>query len=428
MKPASFLIAASLTANLALLGYILLRPTTPTSYLPPHSADLNHPGPLLATDLATAFKTNNHAALRDILKAAGFPDDLVREIVQRRIWETFRTRYQALVRQADDSISWWKNVDDDETDPSLTRTTRKQLSELQRESEAELLRLFGPDPENDEYIDKKLAFLPAEKRLQIQKIEQDYFELKNEIQEEIAGFYTAEDTAKLRLLMEEEKRDILAVMSPEEQKAYDLRLSPTAESLRWDMTKLNVTEAEYLKIFALQKAFDEKYASNVDPFSPSYDSASTNPAWSDEERSAEEAKVKQQIRALIGDERFALSIKKQDSDYRQLQAATRRFDLPSDTPDRIYSLRDTVGTTARQIADNPSLSPETKKQALIQLATQTRNQVRTGLGSEVADAYFKNSGMRWLAALDEGNAVIFSKEDSSWNTTSPADSAEPPTN
>lgn len=432
LRRSTFIIIASLAANAALIGYILRHLAAPPNSLvrfsTPTATGLDHSGKPPATDLATAFQNHDHAALRDLLKAAGFPDDRVREIVQREIWKNYFARHKALVRRdATPSASWWKNNrDEDEPDPAIHREIRKQLRELQREAEAEYLHLLGPDLGNDEHVDEKLAFLSVEKRLQLQRIEQDYDELKNEIHAEIDGFSTPADAAKLRLLKEEQKRDILAVMSPEEQKAYDLRLSETAENLRWEMTKFNATEDEYLKIFALQKAFDEKYASRNDPFGSGYDENAPKPAWSEEERSAEEAKIKQQIRALIGDERYALSIKKEDYDYRQLQAATRRFDLPADTPDRIYSLRTAVSSAALQITNNPVLSPETRKQALIQLATETRNQVRANLGPEVAEAYFKNNGMSWLGTLEEGRAVIFSKDDSSWEPHEAAEAEQPP--
>lgn len=431
MKRASVIIAASLAVNAVLIGYVLLGRTTapqPPSTPAAGTVAITSAGPTsasAATDFATALRNQDHAALRDLLRAAGFPDDMVREIVQSRIWRNLHARIQEI--QPDrrgEKTAWWLQEDnqDEDVSPAVLKAQRTRIQELQRAAEEESVRLLGDDPDEGSFADDKLAFLPREKRLHIQKIEQDYGELMSEVYEESRDFRTPSDTAKLRLLTEERLKDIMAVMSPDEQKAYDLRASGTAENLRWNMTKLKASEAEYLAIFAKQKAFDEKYARN-DPFGMN-DDDDTRRTWTYEEREAEEKKLKQEIRTLIGEERYQRSLKEQDNDWNQLQGAARRFALPSEVPERIYALRETVADTARKIVDNPALSADTKKQALVDLAAQTRKQVRAGLGEEVADAYFKNSGMNWLKTLEDGHAVTFSRDETNWEHYTPAEPAK----
>ena len=94
------------------------------------------------------------------------------------------------------------------------------------------------------------------------------------------------------------------------------------------------------------------------------------------------------------------------------------MELPPETATRIYDLRDNVTTTAKQIADNPNIAADQKKQALASLADSTRDQVRAALGQEAADAYFKNNGMGWLKEISKGNVVTFNKDGNGWNATS----------
>ncbi len=233
------------------------------------------------------------------------------------------------------------------------------------------------------------------------------------MQQDTQGFRLASDGEKLRFLQAEQKRDMEALMTPEERHTYELRQSATAQQLRSKMTQLNATEQEYLAIFPLQKAFDEKYnPHNSDPFSsgPERDQA----YW--KERRAADAQLQSQIKAVVGEARYAASVRQQDHDWRQLEAATRRLTLPADTPTRLYALRDTTASAAQQIAQNTSLATEQKKQALAELAAGTRDQVRTHLGQEGADAYFKNNGMRWLKELERGNTVNFHANDSNWDS------------
>lgn len=432
MKRPALLIAVSLAANVALAGCLVWRlflspapsASAPASAVP--SAGPVRPAPS-AHDFAAAFQNNDLAALHALLQRSGFPDDLVREIVQSRLRQNLFARMRALHPRPQTEAAWWKQRDwSARADPAAARAQRDLFRQLEHEAGQEELRILGPAPvpADDEYGVHPLAFLAAEKRLQIQKIEADYEELQREVRDEAEDFSMPSDRAKLRLLEQEKKRDILALMTPEEQKAYDLRMSPTAERLRWEINKFDVSEAEYVRIFALQKAFDDKYQGD-DPFSSAYDEDQPKPAWSPEEREAEERTLKQRIRALVGEERYLRALKEEDNDYTQLQAAARRFDLPDGTPDRIYGLRETVAASSRQIVDNPSLSAETKKQALADLALRTRQQVRAGLGRDAAEAYLKQ-GMNWLQTLQEGEAITFSPENSGWDTYRPAESPRAP--
>jgi hypothetical protein len=426
MKLPSVVIIVSLSLNALLLGYLVRHraPTasaSTTSAPTPTSAGNGVPAP--GADLGEAIRTHDLARLRDGLRAAGFPPDMVREIIQSRVWAQLRESINALVPPADTTAHWWTNdVDANEQASLLARENRDQIDALEKQARAQLIELLGPASSEELGLSPQLAFLPLEKRVQIQKIEDDYNELNSQIHEESRDFRTPADDAKLRLLADERQKDILSVMSPEEQKTYELRSSPTAQMLHWDLAKFKVTEAEYRAIFPLQKAFDERFTAN-DPFS----TASTDaPSWTYETRNAEDEKLKQAIRNIIGEERYLLAIRKETNDWRMLEGAARRFNLPAETPERLYALRETASATSRQIVDNPALSAETKKQALADLATQTRKQVRSGLGEEAAAAYFKNQGMSWLQSLEEGDAVILSKDKTDWQPYNPERFADAP--
>ncbi len=88
-------------------------------------------------------------------------------------------------------------------------------------------------------------------------------------------------------------------------------------------------------------------------------------------------------------------------------------------------MRGTTADASRQIAENPGLTADQKKQALAALATATREQVRATLGAKGADAYFKNSGMRWLKEIEKGNTVKFSTEDENWSSICPPKEPKP---
>jgi hypothetical protein len=439
MKPLPLLLIASLAANAALVTVTLRHGASAAAGAPPDpalSGSSAKAGPSvrpsgeikLPPELVQAINGNDPVVLRDFLRAAGFSDEMVRSIVQMRIWKKYEERMKALNPPPGPDQPWWKNNRADQYG-RLNRQSRAQREEarrLQHEVRDEIETLLGPDPNQQRWQDQRLSFLPPEKRRDLQKIQQDYQELIGEVQQDINGFQLPSDIEKLRFLEDEQRRDIEALLSPEERLAYELRNSPSANQLRWQMTNLDATEAEYMAIFPLQKAFDEKYnPQNQYSYGRNYDSPQRDEAYWKERRAAEAA-LKEQIKSIIGEERFAESVRLQDNDWRQLEAATARLQLPADTPAKLYSLRSATAEAAQQVADNTALNFEQKKQALSDLAAQARTQVRTALGDEGGEAYFKNNGMSWLKELERGRVVTFNKDDPNWNTKNlPKDPKKP---
>ena len=389
MKALPLLLAASLIANAAFV-------TTTALHSPANrdanggsssqNASGNRPSSTNVSghDLVAALNSDDPAALRDILRAAGLSDEMVRSLVQMRIWKRYEARYKALQPKPDPGKPWWKDdVRQNGWFGNMTKAQRDEMRQIQKDQRDEMERVLGPDKNgnNGGWQDPRLSFLAADKRQQLQQIQQDYQELMNDVQQDMQGFALPSDREKLRYLQEQQKADIDALMTPEERQAYDLRMSQTAQNLRWQMTKFDATEEEYMKIFPLQKAFDDKYNTN-DPYGGSVQR--DQQFWQD--RQAAENQLKEQMKQVIGDDRYTEYIRSQDGDYQQLQAAARRLDLPADTATRVYSLRDDVSAGAKQIADNANLSVDQKKQALADLANSTRDQVRATLGAEAADA------------------------------------------
>jgi hypothetical protein len=383
--------------------------------MPASSAASSKGDMTLSPAVIEALNANNPEALRDLLRSAGMPDDLVRVIVQARIWKKYEARFKSLRTEPDPNRPWWKDDRNQQQrwNGGLTKAQREESRRLHREITEENIRVLGPEPtqQSNGWQDPRLSFLPADKRKALEEIQRDYQELISEVNMDSQGFRLASDAEKLRFLQEEQKRDVEALMTPEERQAYELRMSDTAQQLRHKMTQLDATESEYMAIFPHQKAFDEKF----NPPNDGYSQVERDQNYWKARREAEK-QLQEQIKSVIGEERYAESIRIQDNDWRQLEAATRRLNLPPDTPARLYALRDTAATSVQQIAENPALNTEQKKAALASLATRTRDDIRASLGNEGADAYFKNNGMGWLKELERGNTITFNKDSSGWNT------------
>lgn len=418
MKLLHLFLAASITANAAWLVITLRHHTDHNSQSQQQSVQINANATTptggaaptqttridTAQPLAVALNSNDPEALRDALRAAGIDDELVRRLVSMRIWKNYETRFKSLQNQiqTDDSV-WWKQSDRSRFG-SQSKEQRDELRRLQKEMQEESERLLGPaaNQAQNQWLDKRFSFLSPEKRALLQQTEQDYSELMGEINNETQGFQLPSDREQLRFLEEEKRRDLEALLSPEELRAYELRNSQTAQQLRWKMTRMDATEEEYLKIFALQKDYDEIYNPRHNYAEP----IERDQVYWKARQEAEKA-LNAQIQATIGDERYTDYILSNDHGYQQVQAATRRFGLPEDTPRKIYALRSEIPTAANAIADDTSLSYEQKTSQLAALAETARNQIRAQLGSEAAEVILKNGSFRWINQLEKGEIATY---------------------
>jgi hypothetical protein len=352
-----------------------------------------------AKALAVALNRGEPEALRDELRAAGVDEEFIRMIVGARAWKRREVRMRELHLEGR-SDEWWKQED---WSSPRHRAQREEIKALQAEVKAEVERLLGPDPDpvrSNPWLARQYGYLPAAKREAVMKITQDYQELQMDLNNEANGFRVPGDREKQRFLEEEKRRDLAAILSPEELEAFELRNSNTAGQLRWQMTKMNATEEEYRKIFAIRSAFDE--ANALDPFTSRQ---MTPQDW--ERRNAAEKGMREQIRSAIGEERYKEYVRSQNHEYQQLQGAVVRFGLAADAPARVFDLRDHVSAEGTRIADDKELGPEQKGEALKRLAAEGRQRLESLLGPEVAAAFKANTGSRWLDELEKGMVYTF---------------------
>ena len=420
MKPLPILLAVSLAANAAFLFFAPERGNvaTTTEADAVGGARLSSPtgasGGSAATGagraIAAAFREGDMARLRDELLAAGLDEATVREVVRARIQKRYEPRFRAL-QTSSTGDAWWKQ----EEWGQQSKEQRVAMRALQDEVDAEYRRVLGEGMmaenfRNNIWMERQYGFVPADKREALWRLEQDYQDLSQELNTEAHNFRMPEDTEKYRFLEEEKRRDIAELLGPEAYADYERRRSRTANNLRWRMTRMDATEAEYLAVFEIQREFDDLH-SNVDAFGNSYTDRS-----SPEKRAARaeaEKAMKAEIRQALGDARYKTYVRSQDHDYQQLQNATKRFALPADTPERVYDLRDEVPQAALAIAKDEALTPDEKKTRIAALAETTRERLGGLLGADLAKvALEQNHSLQWLRQLEQGTIITYDENGS----------------
>jgi len=362
--------------------------------------------PKVAREMKALLTSKDAAALRDKLRALGLPEDVVRNIVETRIWSRYTARYRELneaERQAALQRQYWRTSPREDWG-IYTSDKRSELTALRREAEKQISQILGKDDETPGYSQMRYPFLSSDKADQLSEIQYDYYQMRDKVRHEVTGFPMPGDDAKLKLIDEEYKRDVDALLTPDEKAANDLRNSTTAYRLQRAFGGFDGTQEEYMTIFALQQEMDDKYTSNSSMLARM---SGANMTEYYRERTEAQKEVDAQIKETLGDARYAEYVRGQREDYQTLLAAAQRFNLGADTVAQTYQVRDDTANEAKRISNDRSLSTEQKNEAFAALAEQATGQIRATLGDDVGNAYIDNA-LVWLKNLPKGGTVTIS--------------------
>ena len=389
----SVVLAFSLAAN-ALLAWLLFarapEPPWPASAVTARS----HPtASAPATTSSSAHPAPDaHTALRNRLLALGFPVEAVRAAV-RAVTEAPRRARDRALRAATPPLPWWQGFNGYRVTPEQ----EAELRDLRTAEREEMTRLFGRAGALTAAEIEPYLFFPADRAAALAALERDYTDLRFQLNQSVTGDPSAA-AERRRVLENEHDRDLAALLTPEERTALELRTSTTAHRLATRLACFDGTDAEFRAIYDLQKAFDEKFPA------PGLTVVLTG----NEPRTLAETKLQSDLRAALGDDRYAAWQLAQREDYRALADLQRRFALPSATVATLTQLPVDTSAAAARIASDAGLDPQQKAEALKTLGNDIRAQVRTALGPTLGDAYLASSGANWLATLDRGGSFSFS--------------------
>jgi hypothetical protein len=386
VKPIPLLFTASLIANVAFVAVIATRPAAPSApkSLPGTAARNGDSEAARKVEALRAALASGDAAA---LAAAGVSPDIARDLMIGRTFSRMAEKVRASQSKATADEKWWRSR------PGFASAgSREQQLVARRELSDALIAAFGDDLGLGGADQSQLAFLPVEKRDALRRINQDYDEMMAKFS--AGGVQLASDREKLRLLRIERERDIAALLTPEERLAYEMRTSISGNIVRSRYGDAIESEAEFQKIYALQKAFDEQYSREAlsGRISPEVLRA----------RSEAERRMDTEIRAAVGDERYAALRRAADPDVRTIDALASRLNLPSATTNNVLASRDSYSTASQRIANDASI-PIPERRAQIQaLAEQAKSELTRSLGSEGAEAYTQRSP--WINMLQSGMA------------------------
>lgn len=352
-----------------------------------------------------AFDETDLAGARDRLRALGASE----ETVFAAIDGVMRINFYRLTRNTEiENIKngWWRG------DPaSVNKPGWGKLAE------APFFALMGYDPHDIIDFSSRFDFLPKEKAETLSKIAVDYYGLYLRVAEEPNPSLQAND-----LTIAERRADVVKLLTPEELAEYDLRFSDNAAQNARRFAKMQASEQEFRTISPLlDRLQQEQAAAARDAAIPAAQRATA-------QRELEQ-KALDELVGAVGLERAA-DFLWTGTNILLADTTTGTSSVISSTPNapRVLQLASETGVQAAAIHNDPALSAEGKRAALVALQQATQPKLDQLLPP--ADrANLTPGALQWFDSLARGEYYTFAPRLAGGSATmiaSPASISGPP--
>lgn len=327
------------------------------------------------------------------LRAIGCPEETIRDIIIADVNKLYASRLLALYPAASD-FKFWQT--DDRSNRIERRDRERKRREIEEEKRQLIKELLGVDyetemakwegrPDGDAW---RLAFLSPEKQQAVQALQQKFEEMQRALFSEMregGGPPGPETRAQMMALRAQREAELAQLLSPQEFQEYQLRNSSTARSMRDSLASFSPSEDEFRKIFEARKAFDDQYG---------FARGGGDEAAREQRRAAQQ-QLDEQLRTILGQDRFAQYQIAQDERYRDIYDFTQRANLPTETARAIYDIQSTAEQQRRDLLNNQNIPQDQRAATLAQMADEIKTTLQATMTPEAYAQYLRDDG-RWV--------------------------------
>jgi hypothetical protein len=331
------------------------------------------------------------------LRNIGCPEHTIRDIILAEVNDLFAERLAKELNLPEQK--WWLA----DPDMDALQAGMDQVRVLEAEKAQLLTQLLGPDWNTQQtaaastairFDGPVLSALPAEARTNVERIEGNSRRLRNELQERARAEgreLTAEEVARLRT---ETRRELAAVLNPEQLEEYLLRYSATAEQMRDQLRGFGADADEFRRVFRARDAYEQQVAALGN------DAASAV-------RREELARVRDEaLRQALGPERFAFYQASQSPSFRQAQEQVEQRGAPPEKVLPIFRVNEAVQQETARIQADPSLSEDQRRIALVTVQQQQRNSIERILGNQAAEETAEVAAGTQASTANSSNIIM----------------------
>jgi hypothetical protein len=416
MKISTAALTVSLVANAALLAVLALSPAGPGS----DSHSLNAAGASAATTAGATggsrgagkkspapaatrktwdrLRTDDLAALVDRLRAAGFPPNVIRNIVGTLVRERFDAR-RLEIQKSNLEAPFWTSTTNPNSDPKIG----PELRNLQRE-QTELIKqllggsladLFAGTDEDRAMLRYQIGNIAPEKLEQLYNAAMNYGE-------KITAVYAATSTGGGRsVLLDSDREKVVALdkayrdelakfLTPSEVTDFIMHNGPTAGQLRNALGPFRPSEDEYRAIFPIYQSFVDQNPT-VNPTQPGPDAT---PA-----ARAAVSQLYSQLGAALGPDRAADLQQVANPANNQINRLVARLDLPLSAAADVVAVQQDIQQRATALRSDDTLTGDARRAQISALAQEASAKISTALGGQRGLDAYKENGGQWLTNL-----------------------------
>lgn len=315
------------------------------------------------------------------LRAIGCPEQTIRDLIIADLDKLYSARIRNLVplrRQ----LNYWESEEAELANNHDARAWQRQEREIEREKAQVVKDLLGVDlaaerqrirGQVDKY-DRRLAFLPEGKRAELRAMIETWEEQEQAIREKAwdSGTVPAEeDRARLRTLRIEREQALSESLTPGQREMFDLWMSPTAEALRHDLYGMGATEQDFKSLYQLRKDFDATWPRDeIDTSDPS-----TLEAWG-----TALLDLETRVKEVLGEDRFAMYQRGQDSQFHELNSTASRFNLPREKAAEAYEYLRLSQMERDRVTQSGAFTPDQQAAILARIQSETDRALQELLG------------------------------------------------
>jgi hypothetical protein len=240
-------------------------------------------------------------------------------------------------------------------------------------------------------LKNKYSFLPANKQQQLLELDATYAAKLMETFGNLSN--PSINDPRYQALMAQKEADLAQLLTPQEMEDYEVRFSRTAEKLREGFGGFQSTENEFMEIFRQQKAFEKQFGSSDTGLTPEQ-----RDQWV-----AGLAEKRNQLKATLGEQRFAEYEQESWFQNSRLKDIARQFNIPKEIAFQALDVSWAAQEEAMRIRTNPAFTDDHRQQLLLNVRDQMESSFTQLLGPDGAGAYLKHrSG--WLTVFPSRNS------------------------
>jgi hypothetical protein len=315
------------------------------------------------------------------LRAIGCPEKTIRDIISAELEDWFLKERKTLLDPL--LANFWETTKGGLMESF--KSPRGKISELEKERDKLLKEVLGnadvEKPDKFQQLKKYADFLSPEKLNELGAISDQFVKLRRELSKLKPKPAPEEIQKKMDEFAAQQKEEIKNALSPEEYDEYKLRNSPYAHP---EFPGLDTTSDELKAIARIQMESDDKNSKITPGNQPDKKTSQTD----------------EEIKQLLGADRFADFKRAQDGAFTQIYQVTKRLNLPKEVAVEVDDIRKAATAQLQSVEKNSSLAADQREEALRAIQEETQKTMEQTLGTKPLGIY-KQHGGDWINHLAE---------------------------